>query len=419
MANTVHIGKKHIFTDRKRSGDILISAGVSENLVIESGFGINTAVQYVSKKEHFPTAVNGVITLENDKTYIVLGTVDMTGDRFQCANNTIIKGTSSETSNLLSTGLALGTPLFTSTKTIIFQNITVYGVNTVFSLNGSDDSQVIDWDKFNIEECATMGNISNYGNFIMTNSAILNSAVLTFDGTIGTIGFLNCLITNFRNLPTLVINDTCTITRRFKLVESSMVVTGGGTGITFSTSATVPNQGYILTSCNFSGGGTYLSGVAYTDNKTLFFKNLGINNSRSIGGYYLSSSSATTLVQDTWTKAAGVTTANPNNQKFSHTNNQLTYTGTLTQIMNLLFSISLTGTNNDSIEVGLSLNGNDPQQFTTNVSTIDAGGAITFLGGFADLELSENDYVSVYCKNLTGSRNITSTKMSLLITGQF
>jgi len=413
-----HYGTNHIFTSRTDSRYIGINSGVDEILSFDTSIQINGDLQYVHKLEDLPNAVAGVITLEDEKTYIFLGTIDLGGNRIVAALNTIIKGTSSETSNLLSTGLADGVALFTSVKTIIFQDISIVDVHTVFDLQSNGGVNVIDWRAFNIENSPNIGLIDGYDNFIITDSAFLNCAGLVFDGTLGTIGFAGSIFTNFQNLPSITIADTCTITRRLKIIESSMVTTGSGNSIDFSTSTTVPNQGYILTSVNFSGGATHLIGVQPEDNKSLFFKNLGIKNSRSTGTFYLSAIVAT-ATSSTWTKLLGTTNAGVINQKFSHSSNRLTYTGTLTQIFSVSYHVSTTGTNNNIIQIGVSYNGADPTADSTSVRTIDSGGAIGDQGLEYFIEMAESDYVELWIKNLSASNNVTATSMNIAISGAF
>ena len=416
-----YLSHRHTFGTKGDERYINVSSCPNQILNFSTSVQFDDALQYVYIKEDLPAPVGGVITLVDNKTYLFMFSIDLMGNRIQCANNSIIKGTSSETSNIKSTGLTPGVALFTSTKTIIFQNITIEDVDTVFDLNGSDSSQVVDWDKFNIENSPNIGIIQNYGNFILTNSAFLNCAGLCFDGEIATIGIDNCLFTNFQNLVSIKISDTSVITRRFKLVESSMVTTGTGSSIEFSTSATVGHQGYVLTSINFSGGtsSAHLIGVQSNDVKSLFFKNLGIKNSESNGTLYVNVPSVTALVLNTWVKIAGATLPSGINQKFDSTDNRLIYTGSLSQIMRCSYNASVSGGNGDDIEFGVSKNGTSPSPETVGTQSIDSGGKINNIGITFYIELEENDHIELWARNITQSRNITATNINLSVGGQF
>jgi hypothetical protein len=413
-------GKEFFFTSRGTSREIKISAGVNEILNFNNSISINGAIQYIYKYTDLPEPVGGVIQLEDGKNYVFLETIDLLGNRLQGAHNSILTGTSSESSNLTSTGLGIGVPLITSIYTLIFQNLTIFDVDTCFNLQSSSSTYPLDWTKFNIENCKNVGLIKDYNNSIISNSAFINCSGFLFDGTINTIGFNECLFTNFQNLPTITIASTATVGRRFKMTESSMVITGTGVGIDFNTSATVNNQGFILTSCNFSGTGNYITGVQPANNKALFFKNLGIQNSRSNGGYYINVSTATPVVLNVWTKLLGSTLASTTNQKFSHTeSNRLVYVGALTQIFTFNFHSSLSSGNNNIVEIGVSLNGADPDPDTISRQTADAGGSFSYAGNSFSNQLVQNDYFEIWVRNTSGANAITAASIHMNVAGDF
>ena len=164
------------------------------------------------------------------------------------------------------------------------------------------------WFGVNFTDCATVGTIKDYTNFIMGDSAFLNSQGLTFDGTIGTIGMSNCLFDCSTSGTALILPNTLTVTRRFRIIYSSFVVLGGETGISVDAGATIGDEKYILDTVNFSGGGTYTTGVTYTDNKALFVNCVGINNTSTKGFMYMLNNTTNTSIGisnvNTWVKAA-------------------------------------------------------------------------------------------------------------------
>lgn len=98
-----------------------------------------------------------------------------------------------------------------------------------------------------------------------------------------------------------------------------------------STSATISNEGYILDTINFAGGGTYITGVQFDDNKSLFVNCKPISNSGNIAQYYMTANATTTTVGaiDTFYKVAGTTSSGTYVEKFTLTNNRATYSGSL------------------------------------------------------------------------------------------
>ena len=165
--------------------------GVATSLNPTSALAGNNFV-FVFSKNDFPPAVSNVITLDNEVTYFITTTIDLTGDRLVGGTNNAIIGGSSESCILKSTGLSSGTALITSVYSLPMRNITITH-GTALNLDGDGTTTALDWFGVNFTDCATIGTIKDYTNFIMGDSAFLNSQGLTFDGTIGTIGMSNCL----------------------------------------------------------------------------------------------------------------------------------------------------------------------------------------------------------------------------------
>ena len=140
--------------------------------------------------------------------------------------------------------------------------ITAPSGSTAISAVAGSSSYALDWRGVNFSNTANIGTISGYSNIIFSDGALLNSKGLTFDDSVGTIAFENYLFSadsgTIITLPASIV-----ISRRFRIIHSSFVVTGTGTGLNVSGSATIPTDSYILDTVNFSGGATYLTGVAY------------------------------------------------------------------------------------------------------------------------------------------------------------
>jgi len=359
-------------------------------------------IVFVASKSDLPTAVSGVITLEDSITYFITTTIDLTGDRLVGGQNTSIIGGSSENCYLKSTGLSSSTALITSQYSLPLRNVS-FTHGKVLDLDGDGVTTALDWFGINFVNCATIGTIKDYSNFVMGDSAFLNSSGMSFDGTIGTIAFGNCLFDCTSGGTAITILSTATISRRFRIIYSSFVTLSGETSINFSTSASVGNERYILDTVNFSGGGTYITGVDQTSNKTLFTNCVGIQNTTTRGFYYMVNNTTDTPIGvpnvNTWVKALGTTTADSNNSKFTHANNRLTYTGAF----NTSFLVSVNtavraGASNQNISIGIAKNGtilsNSEMTIRTSTSNQEHPGSTQY-----QIDLVTNDYVELFVKN--------------------
>jgi len=376
--------------------------------------GVN--LTFVRDKNDLPLASNGVITLPPNVAYYFVTTVDLEGDRLVCGENTTLLGSSSENCRIKSTGLT--DPLITSVYSLPIRGLTIEAT-VALDLDGDGTTTALDWFGVNFTDCATVGTVKDYSNFIMTDCAFLNSAGLTLDGTIGTVGFGTCLFDSSSGGTVITIPATATISRRFRVIYSSFVVGSGETGINVSASATVPTEGYILDTVNFAGGGTYTTGVAYTDDKARFTECRGISNSAVVGYYTMTENATATVIESTEVavKVAGTTTGQSVTQRFTHTNNRLTYTGALTRTVRVSVIMGFTTGVNDRVGMYVAKN-NSVISFSESYSTANAAGRVESVSGQTIVSLATNDYIEVFVQNESGIRNITVTELSVIIEAQ-
>ena len=174
------------------------------------GGSIANTIKFVSEKSQFPIPINGVITLEDSVTYFITAIVDLEGDRIVAGQNSVILGASSENCYLKSTGLNPSTALITGNYSLPIRNVS-FTHSKVFNLDGDGVTTALDWFGVNLVDCQTVGTIKDYSNFVMTDSAFLNSSGLVFDGSIGTVAFGNCLFDNYAGGTAITIPSTATI----------------------------------------------------------------------------------------------------------------------------------------------------------------------------------------------------------------
>lgn len=393
-------------------GNILADSGTSL-----ASINATTELIFVESLSDLPSPSGGVISLAANKTYFFTTTVDLLGSRLQAAANTTILGGSSENCWITSTGLASNTALLSSGYSLPLRNITL-SHGTAFNLDATGNGvQALDWFGVNFTNCTTVGTVKNYDNFIMTDCAFLNSSGLTLDGTINTFGALSCLFDanggTIFNVP-----STATIGRRFRLIYCAVIVLGGEVGIDVSTTATIPVEGFILDTVNFSGGGEYIksTGVQYSDNKSLFSNCRGISNSASVGGYYMTGNATASDITGSVTpiKIAGTTTALSINQRFSHTDNRLTYTGALTRTFEISAVLNITGGGAVPHTMWVYKNGSVVAD-SIGKGTTGAGGRAENIACQTIISMNTNDYVEMWIQNDSGSSDVTCTDLNVQV----
>jgi len=381
-------------------------------------------LKFVNNKNDLPTAVNGVITLADNVTYFITKTIDLTGDRLVGGQNTTIIGGSSENCFLISTGLDANTALLSSAWSIPIRNISITH-GTALNLDATGNAnQAIDWFGVNFTNCNSsnggsgVGTIKSYSNFIMSDCALLNSSGMTFDGTIGTVGFQQCLFSGVAGQTTLNFPSTLTITRRIRAIYSSFVAFGGATAINVDVNAVVPVEGYILDTINFSGGATYTAGVQYTDNKALFSNCKGVGNSAEIGQMYYTNNTTQNPIATTnvFEKILGTTTPSTINQKFDHTNNRLTYTGGIVRAFRAtaFCSAQAITTNATTILIRIAKNGTTIAESEAQATTSATGRNESFPCQ-AIVELTANDFLEVWIANATNANNLLVTELNMIV----
>ncbi len=366
-----------------------------------------------------PQPVSNVITLADNTTYLFTTTIDLLGSRLVCGQNTTILGGSSENCRIKSTGLT-GTALITSQWSLPIRSI-AFEADIVFALDANGNAgQALDWFGVNVIDSNTIGTIANYNNFIATDCGFLNTQGLTFGGTISTAGFSQCIFDCRTGGTMIIIPSTATITRRFRIIYSAFIVLSGETGINVNTSATIPVEAYILDTVNFSGGGTYISGVQYNDNKALFIACLGVLNSASIAHMTMINNATVTdiISQNVAVKVAGTTTSQSITQRFSHSDNRMTYTGAIQRSFRVSVIFSFTAGNNNVISAYVAKNGslitNSEASSTANITGALVGRAEN-VATQTVVDLAQNDFIEVWVENDSATADITVSNLSLII----
>lgn len=370
---------------------------------------------FVNYASDLPPPVDGVITLEPYKTYYITTTIDLDGSRLVAGANTTILGASSENCRIKSTGLT--DALITSEWSLPIRNITLEA-DLVLDLDATGNTlQALDWNGVNFNECALVGTIKNYNNFIAHGCAFLNSQGLTFDGAINTIAFTDTLFDNRTSGTSIIIPATATVSRRFRIMTSAFISLSGETAINVSTSASLAPETYILNTVDFSGGGTYTAGVQYNDNKAIFSDTKGVTHSANLGMMYWTQNAQNTIILQTTTPTKIVGTSAPSDysQRFSHdTSGRLTYTGTITRLFSIETTLSFTSGNNQLIDVYIAKNGSIIQKSESRTTTSGSGRAEN-IKVQTIVDLAPTEFIEIFIENHTSTNSIVVVDLNCIV----
>lgn len=385
-------------------------------------------IVYVESLDDLPTPISNVITLGNDITYFFTQNLDLEGNRLVGGSNTVLIGGSSENAKLTSTGLGVGVPLFTSMYTTPIRHLSFTDVDTAISFDGSmnGNDMALDWTGVNFVNIPNIGIVKDGTNFIFDKGAFLNSKGLYFDGQLDTVGFGNCLFSGDGLLGEIIeLAPTLTITRRFRIIYSSVVAFGSTIGIKVDAATTIGIERFILDTVNFSGGGTYLSGISYSDETALFVSCVGVVNTTAIANLYMKNNATPTPIAVIGNRYAmlGTTETNGNNQKFTHilANNSMRYDSTITRLFRILATFTIESGNNNicGLYIGVKRGGSinptidrisESEVYVTTSGTRPDVGSVQAL-----VSLNQNDEVYFIVQNTSSTSSITIEFLNMII----
>lgn len=378
------------------------------------GFGVGGWVFVVTDAD-LPAPVAGVRTLAANTTYVITKDLDLNGDRLVLSSGTTLFGGGNETV-LSSTGLL--SALLTSTNSVqIFHLGFDCAIFCDFNGGAMPNGKLVSMIGCRVSNTTTTGTIKNYTNVLFTNCSFSNCGTLTFDGTVSSVGFIQSSLDSRAGATMISVPATATISTRIRFNICVFIALPGETALNVNVAASIPDEGYYLGMCNFTGGGTYLAGVQHTDNKAFFSECRGINNSGSICQYTMFNNAVATAIAvvNTFYKAAGTTIPGLYVEKFNTaTTNRALYTGALTGYYRVTAVLTLSSSNNNVISARIAKNGTTTSQSETSVTT-DAAGRVENVYVQDIVLLNINDYIEIFVANKTANNNITVQNMSVIV----
>ncbi len=384
---------------------------------IEPKAPMNTVV--VNKESDFPAANAGVITLQDDTTYII-GSPIVTSNRFVLQGSQVIM--SSNANLLMLTYTGTGTMFTGVDTTTTIQNLTTNCANgqcyDISASGGNEGVPTIRFFQYANVSCDVFGTFANMRNVQILNAALLGIATdgIAVSGTV----FTRLTFTNFAMVMTAgtAIDFGTVVIPNLQIEKFEMTLLGASVGITgLTNSGNIPtgSLGTVFESV-FLGPGTPITNITSEDVRWEFKDSNVLSSSTVSGDTFLSSATTTTI------NTIGVYEPIGSTNWVSDIESRITgaNTGILTynfeRNMAVLIiataSVEKSGGGSDVIGLRIAVNGTTlaKSEATTDNPTPSSISAVALT------TLSETDTVQAYVANFDTTSNIEVVIANLSIT---
>lgn len=377
----------------------------------------DTATILVRAVSDLPAASGGVITLDSNKVYVFSGVVNVSPNYINL-NGAAVLGRGLHDGV---TSTVTGAVLRSTNKTVYVEKICIVprssatraydfsdatGTRTCYLAAGNT---VID----SVGASLGVGQVSGFKDIIVTDCAWLTADGLKVTGNATRLAVISCLVINMTGtaiefLSGMTVTDVIINSCSFNTV---------GTGVKVAATANVGAG--KMTSNVLRSVTTPLSGITSFTPGWEMMQNTNIVNSRSYGNIYMNDNATSTTFSNsnTYVKVAGTTTLTVG-QKFSASNNRLTYTGKRDLTSARVF-IAITGKSPNFLTSGsftfaVAKNGTILSGPKANTGSM-GGNQAFFLSQEIEVDLSTNDYIEVFVKNNSSTLSLPISDFQLRV----
>ena len=375
-------------------------------------------LQIVSRPEDFgPCDEFGMIALANS-AYQIVKSIDLGACRLVANSPVTIFGTGAEAVTLSASALD-GEAIITASDTIQLRTMSMScnATSVCVRCAGSGGTAALDWVLVNFLGPGRAGEMTDINNFIGDTIGVLGGGGFHFFGTSNTIAFDLSIFVVASGEFGIKMEPGSVCNRRLRLTDSSVIALGGGTGLSVQDANIANSEAYALGGVNFSGGGSFIEGLDYADDKSRFTECRGIINSTRLGVAYWDDNALVTTIDTAgvFVKINTVSTPSPDNQRFTHSAGRLTYASAFQTTFILSAAISVTAGNVQENRIALAFykNGAFVPGSQQTVLTRNNGSARNITLQTA-VGLEDGDYIEVWCTNLDNNSNLTATQGNIL-----
>lgn len=400
-ADTTGIATLINLTTKPKARSLLQGSGISLGVVngsiqiALSATPTTTKTVIINEISDFPTAIGGIITLEDDTQYFL--TNDMTtSDRFVLGSDTVVTGSDGTLITLTYTGSNV---MFTSVDNSnkIRDIALIFASGTLLDISCSACTNLFQMVSCRCtgDEIGTIDNmyVSNFQNMLwdITTDGLTftnNNSIISFTQNVGGI-----TAGNFVELGTSTFDG-------FSFTNSFGVLGAGATFISGAADSANVNTGGLGTVINTRalGTGTALSGITTTDSLWEFTSNSGIANSRNT--LLATNAGATVTIAAINTPVIiGATWVMVEESRFSGTaGGRFTYTGTGSYV-SLHASISATISTGINIQTTFYFFKNGTEITASAIEREFSSGIVGNISMLWGDELETGDYIEIFAEN--------------------
>ena len=370
----------------------------------------------------FPAPIAGVINLVSGVEYIITGVVNIGTNTIKINARNSLFGFTRGFDGIVST--TTGTLFDVTNANFVMTNLVISVPNgTIINVNNNTGNFGA-----SINTCILSGNIlgtiggTSTQNFAFRSNTISNTFAgggFTFTGASNGLCAIQDNITT--NSGGILLNYGTSIWQQIVISNNSFTANSGQTILSGAVNSANVAVSANLSSNQFTGLGTYNTGIIKSDLKWLFVSNSpNVQNSETIGELYMIGNTVPTTFTGAgvYTKVLGTTTAGENERFTMSTDNRLTYIGLETA--NLFISASLSMSKSTStaqdLRAVLYLDGTSPITSTTASVNIKNNADLVSATVQGFISLNTNQFVELWIENLTSKTNITVNTMNFSIT---
>lgn len=364
-------------------------------------------IVYVDSLANLPAPLGGGITLDGSKLYIFSGFVNIS-PYYLNLNGASLRGMDPGRDGIMST--VAGGILRSTNASVYMDNLTVIPLSTTSKAYDFADATGTKFCNL-FSGCSVVevgvaslgvGQVSGFNAITISLNYWNCKDGIKVTGNVGKFCSSYNFITNITSgsgiefLGGLTINDID--------LSNNYFVYNGQTGVKVNAGATI-DRGRMTTNM-FRGVGTYLTGFDSYSPAWQMISNTNIPNSRSFCFEYMNNNAtATSLpVVGTYYKIGGTTTVSKQ-QKFTGTNNRLTYNGKESFTSKIIAIVGAKSpSNNGDFTIAIAKNGvivpfpNGSMSPSTNNQSFQ----ITLI---TEMDLQTNDYIEIFIKTNNGNTN--------------